>query len=121
MTDGSFARVIHYYWQQDESYRKIISSCIEEMALGMKRYSSPDNREDFVTLESGARILRNKKSYDDYCYYVAGTVGILLTKVTMKFYSSKLIMPDSIRNLALAFERILQKVNIVKDCREDYQ
>ena len=121
MTSGAFARTLRYYWDLDENYRSIIASCIEEMAFGMKKYSSPDNKTNFIVLESGTRILRNQKSYDDYCYYVAGTVGLLLTKITLKFYSSKLTMSDSMKNLALAFGRVLQKVNIIKDCREDYQ
>lgn len=121
MTCESLSRMTDHFWSLGESYRLCISSCINEMACGMQKYSNFENKKAFVTLGSGKKILRDKNFYNDYCYYVAGTVGVLLTSLTHKFYNSKVTMTESVKTLALSFGRALQKVNIIKDCREDYR
>ncbi len=51
---------------------------------------------------------------DDYCYYVAGTVGVYLTKL-VKEVDDKELSTD----YAKSFARFLQKVNIIKDVSKD--
>jgi farnesyl-diphosphate farnesyltransferase len=59
---------------------------------------------------------------EEYCYYVAGTVGIMLTKLFVAY--SKSIKPPTAKKMAdlqLAFALGLQMTNIIKDCSEDYR
>ncbi|MFP4661479.1 MAG: squalene/phytoene synthase family protein [Halanaerobiales bacterium] len=80
---------------------------LEEMNRGMKKYLTHDVRT-FVDL-------------DEYCYYVAGTVGGFLTDVVI-FYSS-ISEEESDRLLANynASGLFLQKVNLIRDIKKDIE
>lgn len=59
--------------------------------------------------------------YDKYCYYVAGLVGINAIELSIL---SKVCAPFSIpdetkRSLCISAGLLLQKVNIIRDIRED--
>jgi len=67
----------------------------------------------------GVRI-QSLEEYREYCYYVAGTVGYLLTDLWREHSSS--IGPrqyDVLRERCRAFAEALQTVNILKDVARD--
>jgi farnesyl-diphosphate farnesyltransferase len=97
--------------------RKAIEECVIEMARGMKVTINRQRRE-------GSRLyaLETMADLEQYCYYVAGTVGILLTKLFT--HHAKSMSPESIakaRELQLSFALGLQLTNIIKDCHDDYR
>ncbi len=78
---------------------------LKAMNNGMKKYLSKDV-EKFSEL-------------DEYCYYVAGTVGGFLTELII--YKSK-ILPEEKKNLLNNYRDaglFLQKVNIIRDIKLD--
>lgn len=86
----------------------VIAYWLEEMGNGMKKY------------------LRHKvkgfKNLDEYCYYVAGTVGGMMTEL-MYHFSGNLPRPDKADPLllqhAFSLGKFLQMVNIIRDFRHD--
>ncbi len=89
---------------------------VEEMARGMAlyRYRRP-NGDGFVTLLNEADLER-------YCYFVAGTVGQMLTELFVHWIddlepSRRVQMGEHAESFALG----LQLVNIVKDITDDYE
>ncbi len=67
----------------------------------------------------GIRI-QTLAEYQEYCYYVAGTVGYMLTDLWRASYRA--ITPgvyDALRTKARAFGEALQTVNILKDVAVD--
>ncbi|MCA9730606.1 phytoene/squalene synthase family protein [candidate division KSB1 bacterium] len=109
--------VVLCYLQLPEKHRNAIRECIIEMSDGMsevlRRKSAVKQRLYF------------SKTVDDlnrYCYYVAGTVGILLTRLFLD--SSKAIRQSIELNLkahSVSFGLGLQMTNIIKDCWQDYK
>lgn len=120
LTTDMMEKMIDYYWQLDKKYRLLIRCCVQEMAIGMQKFSS-SNQDVFVELSQEKKALKTTSLYNEYCYYVAGTVGVLLTKICIRFYRSNLKFGKRLNFMSLAFGRLLQKVNIVKDCREDLE
>jgi farnesyl-diphosphate farnesyltransferase len=98
-----------------ESTRKIISDCVIEMAIGMKQAVNRDRAAGALhALETMAEL-------DEYCYYVAGTVGTMLTRLFVG--SSRRLTASAaakMEQLRLSFAQGLQMTNIIKDCREDF-
>jgi farnesyl-diphosphate farnesyltransferase len=97
--------------------REAISRCVVEMSSGM--------RETAALRGSGDRQLKVLQSTDDlerYCYYVAGTVGIMLTRL---FALHAPAMSEKAVKLAeeleVPFGLGLQLTNILKDCYRDYR
>ncbi len=109
-------RVVDVFAPLPETVRTAVSQCVKEMSLGMQQ-----------TLEIPAdpqTKLHQLQSQDDlnrYCYYVAGTVGRMLTEVFC-FYSPEIGESDRRVMLTLdqSFARALQLTNIIKDCARDY-
>jgi len=84
---------------------------VTEMVVGMQRIvlRHPD----------GIRI-QTLEEFREYCYYVAGTVGYLLTDLWHE-HSAGIDAPryESLRRRAQAFGQALQTVNILKDVAQD--
>lgn len=97
----NFNDVFDFYKRLDDGARGLALDCLSEMGKGMLMY------EDKEIISS--------EDLDDYCYYVAGTVGIYLTKLVKLRDGIEL---DTAKGLADA--RLLQKVNITRDFRMDY-
>jgi farnesyl-diphosphate farnesyltransferase len=97
------------------STRAIISKCVLEMAAGMKKtVNHQQPQESFHSLQTMTDL-------EEYCYYVAGTVGIMLTRLFAA--SSKSLGPSAAQkmtDLQMSFALGLQMTNIIKDCSEDY-
>lgn len=94
-----------------------ISECVLEMSAGMQ-----DTVEQRASTPGRLRTLRTVAELEQYCYYVAGTVGVMLTKL---FAQHAPAMSSSAvkhaQQLEVSFGLGLQLTNIIKDCHEDYQ
>jgi len=84
---------------------------VTEMATGMRRF--------VIAYPEGIRI-QSLEEYHEYCYYVAGTVGYLLTDLWREHCPS---IGDrqyhALRERARAFAQALQTVNILRDIARD--
>ncbi|MDE3052543.1 MAG: phytoene/squalene synthase family protein [Gemmatimonadota bacterium] len=84
---------------------------VAEMALGMRK---------FVLLYPRGIRIQSLEEYREYCYYVAGTVGYMLTDLWHEHAPS--IGPrqyELLRERSRSFAEALQTVNILKDVARD--
>jgi farnesyl-diphosphate farnesyltransferase len=89
-----------------------IAACVGEMTDGMAQM--------MVELDGGApQGLPDLQDTLQYCYYVAGTVGVMLTGLFVDGYDSVRPRGSELEPRAPAFGRALQLTNILKDVRED--
>jgi nucleoside-diphosphate-sugar epimerase/phytoene/squalene synthetase len=92
--------------------REAISPRVAEMSRGMRAYALRADAE-------GGLRLRDIADLEKYCYYVAGTVGELLTDL----FALSCVVDDATRReldaRAVSFGLGLQLVNILKDVAED--
>jgi farnesyl-diphosphate farnesyltransferase len=116
-TDVSLAknlgRVLAVYNTFSPTVQKQISIWVVEMSLGMKKFAQERSRKKF-------QFLRSMKDLDEYTYYVAGTVGHMLTSLFAHF--SKKITPPVVKRLeqfSESFGKGLQLVNIIRDMKGD--
>ncbi|MCX7830818.1 MAG: squalene/phytoene synthase family protein, partial [Acidobacteria bacterium] len=88
---------------------------VEEMGRGMVLYCKK------MENKNGAKEIKSLSDLDDYCYYIAGTVGYMLTNL---FRLNCIDIDENkykyLNNRANDFGLALQKVNILKDIRDDY-
>lgn len=97
------------------SARLAMARWVTEMGKGMVEFSARMGEGEGVL-----KTLRAMADLDRYCYYIAGTVGYLLTDLF--FIHSPRISQEQFYELqvdAEAFGLGLQKVNIVKDLADD--
>jgi len=99
--------VIEKYLQLDPKYQTIIDDICQKMGEGMSEFCRNDKPS---TIEN----------YYLYTYYVAGLVGIGLSRI---FSASGLEDPSVAEKTELAdsMGRFLQKTNIIRDFLEDYE
>lgn len=89
-----------------------IATCVGEMTDGMAQV--------MIALDGGApQGLPDLRDTLQYCYYVAGTVGVMLTGLFVDGYDSVRPRRAQLGPRAPAFGRALQLTNILKDIRED--
>lgn len=90
--------------------RQALAQCISVMCDGMPRY------------ERNASIsgLPDQRALDDYCYYVAGVVGDMLTTLFCDYSPAIARHETAMRPLGVCFGQGLQMVNILKDFWEDH-
>lgn len=98
-----------------DTHRPPLRECVATLASGMSRYASRA-----ASRPPGAPYLDTDAELDDYCWIVAGCVGVMLTKLFAAEYG----MPDAAlheRRLALAphVGRALQLTNIALDWPSD--
>ena len=93
-------------------YRGALAQDVGEMARGM---------EQELEASIAPRRRRTPAETDRYCYYVAGTVGLLLTRFfTLELRSEGVHVPlDQVEAIGLG--KALQLVNIIKDFHEDWR
>ncbi|KAK9286087.1 hypothetical protein L1049_014467 [Liquidambar formosana] len=96
-----FHHVSTAFLELGRSYQEAIEDITKRMGAGMAKFIC----NEVETIDD----------YDEYCHYVAGLVGLGLSKL---FYASKLedLAPDSLSNSMGLF---LQKTNIIRDYLED--
>ncbi len=83
--------------------------CAEIMGKGMAEFQEKD-------LTSGLKTYSEMKQY---CYYVAGCVGEMLTKLFCHHSSEISEIKEKLMGLAVSFGQGLQMTNILKDQKED--
>ncbi|HEY4306210.1 MAG TPA: phytoene/squalene synthase family protein [Gemmatimonadaceae bacterium] len=99
------------YLAMPEGTRLHVRHWVLEMITGMRKF--------VLAYPNGIRI-QSLDEYKEYCYYVAGTVGYLLTDLWREHSPS--ISPrryEALRGRSRAFAEALQTVNILKDVARD--
>lgn len=102
------------FFDLSDKYINAVSKWVIEMCDGMIQFT--ESREG----QTGWMGLKDVEELDEYCYYVAGTVGYMLCDLF--FVYSPLISAQKYRQmkeLAVSFGLGLQITNIVKDMKED--
>ncbi|KAI4318643.1 hypothetical protein MLD38_032319 [Melastoma candidum] len=96
-----FHHVSTAFLELDKSYQEAIEDITKRMGEGMAK---------FICKE-----VETTDDYDEYCHYVAGLVGLGLSKL---FHASKLedLASDTLSN---SMGLLLQKTNIIRDYLED--
>ena len=99
-----------------EVYAAPVRDVTIEMCHGMAKFAL---RQE-AALSSGWFTLESVADLDEYCYYVAGIVGKLLSNL---FAADTCLISESrkaeMQKLDVSFGLALQVANIVKDCVED--
>jgi len=95
-----------------EAQRLAIAPRVAEMSRGMRAYALRADAE-------GGLRLRDVPDLEKYCYYVAGTVGELLTDLFSLTCSVDAATRRELDARAISFGLGLQLVNILKDVAED--
>jgi len=106
-------RVLSVFFSFAPEVQNLIAIWVVEMVMGMKKFAQSQNRHKF-------QFLRSLKDLDEYTYYVAGTVGHLLTALFAHF--SQKITPAVVKRLEIfseSFGKGLQMVNIIRDMTKD--
>ncbi len=101
---ANFDKVLKVYQRLDKGYRDVIADICEKMGNGMADYAD----RKVVTLQD----------YNDYCYYVAGLVGIGLSSLFSASGKESHQLKDEYE-LANSMGLLLQKTNISRDYYED--
>ncbi|HET9887435.1 MAG TPA: phytoene/squalene synthase family protein [bacterium] len=96
-----------------QDVQNIISAHVSETARGMLKVIREKMRDGLLQIDSWQEL-------DEYCYYVAGTIGIMLTRLFA--LHSKYIDPDTLKRLTTlgtSFGRGLQLTNMLKGIGTD--
>lgn len=86
-----------------------IKRCVELMCYGMPRFQ----------FNASVKGLPRSSDLDDYCYYVAGVVGEMLTELFCDYSAQIARRRAPLSALAASFAQGLQMTNILKDVWED--
>lgn len=107
--------VIRCYFDLPEVYREIIDPLIVESVTGMAGFQQ-------MKAESSNKIfqLKDIRELEDYCYYVAGIVGKMLTAVFSQSKEINKVRPRLERH-NVEFGLALQFVNVIKDYTKDIE
>ena len=102
----SVIRLTHSF---NPSQRKALERCVRIMGRGMTDYQESE------TLEG----LKDLAAMNQYCYYVAGVVGEMLTELFCDYSSEINRNKPELMTLAVSFGQGLQMTNILKDIWDD--
>ncbi|EPX74343.1 squalene synthase Erg9 [Schizosaccharomyces octosporus yFS286] len=107
-----FNIIISEFLKLNKGYRSIIQEITKEMGEGMAHYATLSGKNDGFSVST-------VQDYDQYCHYVAGLVGIGLSRL---FAESKLEDPEFTNavDISNSLGLFLQKTNIIRDYREDF-
>jgi len=105
--------ILRCYFDIPPIHRQIIDPLLVETSGGMARFQE-------LKLRSKSKIfqLTDIKELKDYCYYVAGIVGVMLTRLFCQRKSIEGRRSD-LENLQIPFGMALQLINIIKDYKKD--
>ncbi|MFK7954968.1 MAG: phytoene/squalene synthase family protein [Lysobacterales bacterium] len=103
------AGVIEVTHSFNERQRAALQRCITIMCHGMPQYQEDKSIAGLPTVAD----------MDQYCYYVAGVVGEMLTELFCDYSTTIATHRSSMMPLAVAFGQGLQMTNILKDFWED--
>jgi farnesyl-diphosphate farnesyltransferase len=102
-------RVVSVTARLTEPQRGAIGRCIELMCSGMHKFQC------LASLDG----LPRSSDLDEYCYYVAGVVGEMLTELFCGYSARVAQQYAGLHKLAVSFAQGLQMTNILKDIWED--
>jgi len=106
---SNMERVIRVMGRLNEPQRAAIRRCVELMCSGMPHFQ----------FTASLRGLPQSSDLDDYCYYVAGVVGEMLTDLFCDYSPEIARRRPALSALAASFAQGLQMTNILKDVWED--
>lgn len=99
-----FHIVLRVFGQCAMENKKVIRDATDEMAEGMIKYIN--------------RPIETMTDYNEYCYYVAGVLGVGLSKLFQSNFFLNVVNED-VEKLAISTGIFLQKTNIIRDIFED--
>ena len=102
-------RVLRVTANLGSDQRAAIKRCVELMCYGMPRFQ----------FNASLKGLPRASDLDDYCYYVAGVVGEMLTDLFCDYSVDIARRRANLSALAASFAQGLQMTNILKDIWED--
>lgn len=105
----NMGRVVRVTERFNEQQRAAIQRCIEVMCIGMHQFQQT----------ASLRGLPRSSDLDDYCYYVAGVVGQMLTELFCGYSDTIARQRSALHDVAVSFAQGLQMTNILKDVWED--
>ena len=105
----NMGRVIRVTAALGAPQRAAIHRCVALMCYGMPRFQS----------SASVRGLPRLTDLDEYCYYVAGVVGDMLTELFCDYSAVMANNRGELSSLAVSFAQGLQMTNILKDVWED--
>ena len=105
----NMARVLNVTASLSPPQRSAIQRCVDLMCYGMPRFQSATSLEG----------LSRRSDLDEYCYYVAGVVGDMLTELFCEYSPDIAKNRAQLSKLAVSFAQGLQMTNILKDVWED--
>ncbi len=103
-------RVIAITHGLDSPQREALRLCVTIMGKGMAEFQDRD-------LSHG---LADMKEMDSYCYYVAGVVGEMLTRLFCHYSPVIASHHDLMMKMGVSFGQGLQMTNILKDLWDDH-
>lgn len=108
-------KILKCYFDLPDKYIKIIDPLITEAIGGMIRFKR-------MKIKSNNRIfqLKDMKELEEYCYYVAGIVGVMLTKIFCQKDGVR-ANKSELEKYQIHFGLALQIVNIIKDYEKDIE
>jgi farnesyl-diphosphate farnesyltransferase len=106
-------RVLREFHRLPDADQDAITPWVEEMIEGMKQY--------LVTSERGfVPLFRGMDQLLEYCYFVAGTIGQLLTELFRNHVAGvNDARYGTLKSLATDFGLSLQLTNVIRDLPED--
>ncbi len=107
---SNMERVLHVMGRLNAPQRVAIQRCVELMCYGMPRFQ----------FSASLKGLARCSDLDDYCYYVAGVVGEMLTELFCDYSPEIACHRASLSANAASFAQGLQMTNILKDVWEDH-
>jgi farnesyl-diphosphate farnesyltransferase len=106
---ANMERVLRVMARLNEPQRVAIHRCVELMCYGMPRFQ----------FSASIKGLAHSSDLDDYCYYVAGVVGEMLTDLFCDYSPEIARRRAALSAVAASFAQGLQMTNILKDVWED--
>ncbi len=103
-------RVIAITHQFEAAQRDALTLCVRIMGKGMAEFQDRDLRHGLATMDE----------MSDYCYYVAGVVGEMLTRLFCHYSPEIAAHRELLMRLAVSFGQGLQMTNILKDLWDDH-
>lgn len=108
---AAIPRVISITHGFEPAQREALAECVATMSKGMAEFQDKDLRHG----------LRDLQQMGDYCYYVAGVVGEMLTRLFCHYSPEIAAHRAQLMELAVSFGQGLQMTNILKDLWDDHQ
>jgi len=106
---ASTARVIRVSHEFSAAERAALTRCVRIMCTGMPKFQRSRSLNG----------LADMRALDDYCYYVAGVVGEMLTELFCSHSEQIHSQRTRMMQLAASFGQGLQMTNILKDVWDD--